>query len=180
LALLVVQGTGRGTLTRTTLADGIVSLVSTLTLLVLADFEHCRTVRPSSIIQVFLFFTVLLGLPRLRTVWLVDGGYLVACLFTVTFVLRVCLLALESVLKWKHVTGDPEAIPQEERQGLFGRIFFWWLMPLFLKGYKRDIGMDDLYALDEDLKGTILWERLQKAWSVGRVNRRNDSNLKPC
>ena len=110
----------------------------------------------------------LLSLPRLRTVWLGDEDHTVASLYTVTFVWRIVLLCLESVLKWKHVEGDPEAIPAEERQGLFGRTFFWWLMPLFFKGYQRDITMDDLFAIDQDLKGEILWKRLQKNWDAGK------------
>lgn len=170
LAQLILQATGRGTRTKSTVAEGIVSLVATLALLVLADLEHGRSSRPSAITQVFLFLTALLSLPRLRTVWLVDGGSLVASLFTVTFVVRIILLILESVLKWRHVAGDPEAIPQEQRHGVFGRVFFWWLMPLFFRGYQRDITMDDLFAIDEDLKGTLLWKRLQKSWNTGEVD----------
>ena len=143
------------------------SLISTLELSILADFEHNRTTRPSAIIQTFLFFSTLLGIPHLRTVWLLDGGSIVAGLYTVTFVLQVVIITLESILKWRHVTGDPEATPPEERQGIFGRIFFWWLMPLFFKGYERDISMDDLFLIDDDLKGTILSERLKKSWNVG-------------
>ena len=105
----------------------------------------------------------------MRTLWITDADYLVAPLYTVTFALQVVLLTLESVLKWRHVAGDPEAIPAEERQGVFGRMFFWWLMPLFFEGYKRDLSMEDLFAIDEDLKGTILWERLQKSWNAGEI-----------
>ncbi len=65
--------------TRTTDAAGVLALLSTLSLLVLSDFEHCRTIRPSALIQLFLFFTILLDLPRLRTLWLLgNDGYVVA------------------------------------------------------------------------------------------------------
>jgi len=143
-------------------------LVSTVLLLVVSDFEHRRTTSPSGLIQVFLLLTVLLDLPRLRTAWLLDGAYVVASVFTVTFVLRILLLTVESVQKWKHAAISPESIPPEERQGIFGRTFFWWLMPMFLKGYTRDLSMDDLFAIDDDLKGGMLYERLISSWNSGK------------
>lgn len=171
---MVLQGSGHRVLTRTTLAAGILTLLSTLSLLVLSHFEHCRTTRPSAIIQLFLLVTILLELPRLRTAWLLDGDdqNMIACLFTVTFALWVVLLQLESFQKWNHVTFPPESIPPEERQGIFGRTFFWWLMPMFFKGYSRTISMDDLFAIDDDLKGTRLHERLLKSWHSGKHHKR--------
>lgn len=163
----MLQGTGHGVLTRTTLAASILALLSTLALLVLSDFEHRRTTRPSAIIQVFWLFTLMLDLPRLRTMWLLGDESLVASLFTVTYGLRVVLMLVESIQKWKHATVSPESIPPEERQGVFGRLFFWWLMPMFMEGYRRDLSMDDLFAIDDDLKGTILYSRLQSSWKTG-------------
>ena len=151
------------------MAASVVALVSTVGLLILADFEHCRTTRPSAIIQSFLLLTILLDLPRVRTSWLLDGGSVVAAVFTATFAIRIVLLTLESIPKWKRVVAGPE-IPPEERQGIFGRIFFWWLMPMFREGYRRDLSMDDLFAIDDDLKGDTLSARLLKSWESGASN----------
>ncbi len=146
-------------------------MLSTVALLALSDWEHCRVAQPSPLIQVFLLFTVLLDLPRVRTAWLIDNGasrhYALASLFTATYAVRLFLLGLESILKWKHVAAGLE-IPPERRQGIFGRTFFWWLMPLFLKGYRGDISMDDLFAIDDELKGEVLFERLERSWNSGK------------
>jgi ATP-binding cassette, subfamily C (CFTR/MRP), member 1 len=166
----VLQGSGHRVLARTSLATSTLILCSTLSLLVLSHFEHGRTTRPSAIIQLFLVSTILLELPRLRTAWLLDGDdqNIVAWLFTVIFALWIVLLQLESFQKWKHVTLPPESIPPEERQGIFGRTFFWWLMPLFFQGYSRTLSMHDLFAIDEDLKGIRLHQRLMKSWRAGK------------
>ena len=168
LTLAVLWGTGRGVVTRTTLAGAVLALVSTVCLLVLSFFEHGRSIRPSAILQLFYFMTILVDLPRIRTQWLLDGNTIAAALVTVIFVLRLPLLWLESVQKWHHSNIPAEKIPPEERQGIFGRTFFWWLNPLFLEGYHRDLTMDDLFAIDDGLKGTILYNRLLKSWNGGK------------
>lgn len=176
--MVVIQATGHHALARTSIATNILLLLSTLILLVLSHYEHGRTIRPSATIQLFLLCTLLLELPRLRTTWLVDedGQDVVPCLFTATFILWIVLLQLESFQKWTHVTTSPELIPPEERQGVFGRTFFWWLMPLFFKGYRRTLAMNDLFAIDDDLKGTKLYRRISKTWQSGNNSLFNKIN----
>ncbi|KUJ12857.1 P-loop containing nucleoside triphosphate hydrolase protein [Mollisia scopiformis] len=48
-------------------------------------------------------------------------------------------------------------------------------MPMFLQGYKRTLSMNDLYAIDDDLKGTRLYERLLRSWHA--VNRKKNHAL---
>lgn len=166
LCLVALLGTGRGVLVQTTLAAAILALVSTLSLLVLADFEHRRSIQPSVVTQLFFFSTIVLDVPRIRTAWLLDDNYLAAVVFTVTFALRFPLLWLESEQKWKR-TSSPESIPVENRQGVFGQTFFTWLNPLFLQGYQRDLTMDDLFTVDAGLKGETLHARLLEHWNRG-------------
>lgn len=171
---MLLQGVGHGVVPHTTIAANVVLLCSTFGLLVLSHFEHCRTTRPSLITQSFLLVIIVLELPRLRTLWLLEGDdqQAVACLFTVVFVLWIVSLQLESLQKWKHVHASTKSIPPEERQGMFGRTFFWWLMPMFMQGYSRTLSMDDLFAIDDDLKGTMLYERLLKSWRSGKPRMR--------
>jgi len=152
----------------TTLATNIVALLAFVILTVLSDVEHCRTARPSAIIQAFFFFTILLDMARVRTQWLLDDNYLNAILVTVIFALRLPGLVIESQEKWRHASIPPEAIAPEDRPGLFGRTFFTWLNPMFMEGYKRDLSMEDLFAIDEDIKGERLYRRLLKQWNSGR------------
>ena len=168
LALVVLWATGRGVVSRTTVASAILLVITTCGLSALSSLEHSRSIRPSVILQLFYLFTTILDLPRVRTQWLLEDNTLVAAMVTTTFALRLPLLWLESVQKWHHSTLPADQIPPEERQGIFGRTFFWWLNPLFLEGYSRDLSMDDLYSIDDGLKGTILYERLFRSWKTGK------------
>lgn len=42
-------------------------------------------------------------------------------------------------------------------------------MPMFFQGYSRTLSMDDLFAIDDDLEGTTLYERLLKSWLCGKL-----------
>jgi len=168
LVLVALLGTGYGVRVHTTLAASIVALFAILSLLVLSDVEHRRSIRPSAVIQVFFLFTILLDVPRLRTQWLLDQGPLIPALLTVVLGLRIALLTVESLQKWKHSTLPPEATAPEYRQGVLGRTFFTWLNPLFFEGYKRDLEMEDLFQIDDDLKGKKLYSRLLKQWKAGK------------
>jgi len=177
LAIVVLQGMGRAFVVKTTLGTSILTLVATLVLAALSDFEHCRTTRPSILIQAFLIFKVLLDMVRVRTEWFLSDNRLVAILFSASFALHVVLLQIESLQKWKYMTLPPEAVPPEERQGIFGLSFFTWLNPLFREGYNRDLTMDDLPLIDDKIKGEQLHARLLSNWKKGK---RFPGNVHEC
>lgn len=168
LALLGHWGSGHGVVTCATVASSVLAFLSASVLLILSDYDHHLSLRPSAVIQTFLLATITSDLPRIRTQWLLDDNSLLASIFTVTFVLLIALLAVESVQKWKHATIPPDQISPEMRQGIIGRTMFWWLDSLFLLGYSKNLTMDDLFIIDEGLKGTILYNRLQKSWKAGK------------
>ncbi len=168
LALLTLWSKGYGVRVRTTLAAGIIALVTSIIILIQSDFEHRRSVRPAATLQVFFFFTIVLDLPRIRTQWILDGNNIISSLLTVAFVMRIILLFVESLQKWKHSSLSPESIAPEDRQGVFGRTFFTWLNPMFLEGYNKDLTMDDMPQIDDGLKGEVLYVRLLKHWKSGK------------
>ncbi len=170
LALVVLYGTGRGVRVHTTLASAIVNLVTTLVLLVLSDLEHVRSIRPSFLLQIFFTAIVLVDLPRIRTQWLLNNNSVVAAVFSITFALNVALLTVESLQKWKHSTLYPSNVSPEDYQGVFGRTFFTWLNPLFMEGYQRDLTMDDLCVVDNELKGETFYARLLRHWNTGMAS----------
>ena len=169
LALIALIASGYGVRVHTTVANASVAFVTTVVLAVLSDFEHCKAVRPSAIIQTFFFFTIILDTPRLRTQWLLDNNNIIATLISVVFAWRLVLIFVESLQKWNYSSIPPESIAPEDRQGVFGRTFFTWLNPMFMEGYKRDLTMDDLFQIDDDLKGQKLHARLLKQWKAGEI-----------
>lgn len=65
------------------------------------------------------------------------------------------VLAMESI---RH-----KLLPNpRENANIFSKLFLTWTVPLFIKGYKRDLNMDDVYQpLNEDLSED-LGNRLEK------------------
>lgn len=109
----------------------------------------------------------MLDLPRVRTQWLLNDNATLASLVTVTLVLKLATLALESGDKYSHRQNREHITSPLERCGLFGRSLLLWLIPLLWLGYVKDLGVNDLFPLDDDLKGDHLANRLAQKWSSG-------------
>lgn len=120
--------------------------------------------------QVYFFFTALLDLARVRTQWLLEDNNVAASLMTVVLLLKLVILTLESLPKYRHATEKISATPLE-RSGMFGRALLAWLNPLLRAGYKKNLGVEDLYPLDENLGGALLTEKFEDSWSRGESHR---------
>ena len=165
--MTVLVGTNKGYRTHTTLASTILNLVTSVVLILVSDLEHTRSIRPSYLIQTFFIFATLCDLPRVRTQWLVPDNSRVAPVFTASFGVKMAILLIESMHKYSYSSLAKEKVSPEEIQGVIGGTFFAWLNPLFLKGYKHNLSMDDLYIVDESLRGDVLYKRLQGHWIKG-------------
>ena len=49
-----------------------------------------------------------------------------------------------------------------ENTNIISYLFFIWIIPLFRKGYKQDLGMDDMYSVLKDDSSKSLGDRLEK------------------
>jgi ATP-binding cassette, subfamily C (CFTR/MRP), member 1 len=150
---------------------GTIALVATLSLTVLSDLEHNRVLRPSLVIQAYLFFTSLLDLARVRSQWLLDQNNVIAALVTVTLALKLILLAFESSRKYTHSNVKQSNVSPLERCGMFGRTLLLWVNPLLVLGYRQNLDIDDLFPLDYDLAGAQLADRLQARWAKSMQKR---------
>ncbi|KAF3013497.1 hypothetical protein E8E14_005834 [Neopestalotiopsis sp. 37M] len=122
--------------------------------------------------QSYFFFTALLDLARVRTQWLFENNTITASLMTVALLLKLVILALESIPKYHHVREKSTATPLE-RSGMFGRALLSWLNPLLFTGYKKNLALEDLYALDYDLKSDDLTLQFQKTWDRAKKSRKH-------
>lgn len=148
----------------TTLASTALNVATTAIQIVVADLEHVRSLRPSRLNQTFFFFAILCDVPRVRTQWFLPGNTTVAAIFSATFGLKLALIFIESIHKHHRSVYADEKTSPEDYQGIFGSTFFTWLNPLFIEGYRRNLSMDDLYVVDNDLTGETLYERLNAHW----------------
>src|SRR5689334_16131041 len=135
--MLILWTTSSAVRTRTTLAAAALSPLTTLGLCVLSYAEHCRAVRPSSILSIFLFTSLLFDIARSRTLWLraADGvNHAIAYVSTAAVAVKALVLVLEALGKRRLLRPEYQDYPPEATSGIYNRSFFWWLNPLFRLG----------------------------------------------
>ena len=166
LVLLVLWTTKPDIQTRISVPAAALSLVATSTLVVLSNLEHSRSVRPSSIINVYLLLCTILDIAQARTLWLLPVDSSLAGVFTACIAFNIVLMVLESVEKRKFLNPPFRDYPPEALGGIFNRSVFWWLNNLFRNGYGRILQFDDMYVVDEELSAEILQQRIRTAWQT--------------
>ncbi|KAK0716329.1 ABC transporter [Lasiosphaeris hirsuta] len=171
LAELVLWAAFTVVRTRTSLAAASLTLTSTLGFCILSYLEHTRTIRPSSLLNTFIFFTLLFDITRARTLLLrasnSSQNHGIAYVFTAGVAVKITVLVLEALEKRRFLLAEYQNCPAEATASLYNRSFFWWLNPLFRQGFKRVLDVDDLYTLDKHLKASYWRPRFLNAWSPG-------------
>ncbi|XP_030512712.1 ABC transporter C family member 12-like isoform X9 [Rhodamnia argentea] len=70
---------------------------------------------------------------------------------------------LDSV-EYEALPGEEQVCP-ERHVNIFSRIYFLWMTPLMLRGYKRPITEKDVWKLDSWDQTETLYKRFQKCWA---------------
>lgn len=127
--------------------------------------EHCRSIRPSAVLNIYLFLSLIFDIAQVRTLYLSDvENASIAPMLTATIVLKFIMLVLEARSKRSFLKQPYRSFPPEATSGPFSRSFFWWLNSLFFRGFRNFLLFDDLYSLDENLSAERLGERMQSTW----------------
>ncbi|EED18831.1 multidrug resistance protein, putative [Talaromyces stipitatus ATCC 10500] len=164
LALVTLWSIKPALRTVATLPAAVLSLIATFCLILLSYMEQQRSVRPSTVACLYLFASVILDIPQVRTLYLRQGSLAIAVVFTLTMAVRAAMLALESQEKTKILKEPYKKYPPEARRGILDRSLLWWLNPLFFKGFRKLLTLDDLYPTDDALSSQMLREKMQTMW----------------
>ncbi|KAL3955773.1 hypothetical protein ACCO45_011336 [Purpureocillium lilacinum] len=169
-------------------AAACVSMASSLVSCLVSYFEHARSPRPSSLLNVYLLVSLLLDAALLRTLWLSPPslvGPAIQPVFTASFAAKAALLVLEAPGKARHLlpsssNGGAAAaavgLGPEQTAGIYARAVFAWVAPLLRTGFRRLLRPDDLFALDEQMTAAHLSERFWRVWEARRPNLGSDSH----
>ncbi|KAF7919657.1 hypothetical protein EAE99_008509 [Botrytis elliptica] len=153
--------------TRTSIPSLALYNIVVVFLCILSYQEHTKSIRPSSILNVYLLCTLVFDAVQSRTIWLIDNDTAIAGVFTASLALKLCMLLLEVREKHHLLYYDDRKHGPEERSGIFNRAVFWWLKDLLVLGRKNILALEDLYPLDEDLSTGDLLPKFQTAWEKG-------------
>ncbi|KAK4076517.1 hypothetical protein Purlil1_12630 [Purpureocillium lilacinum] len=171
-------------------AAACVSMASSLVSCLVSYFEHARSPRPSSLLNVYLLVSLLLDAALLRTLWLSPPslvGPAIQPVFTASFAAKAALLVLEAAGKARHLlpsssNGGAAAaaaavgLGPEQTTGIYARAVFAWVAPLLRTGFRRLLRPDDLFALDEQMTAAHLSELFWRVWEARRPNLGADSH----
>lgn len=136
----------------------------------LSYYEHTRAVRPSFLLNVYMFLTLLFDVARCRTLWLRNPnayGHTIAVLFSVSVGIKTLLFLLEGLEKTWILRPQYKDYPPEATASTYNRSFFWWLNPLFAKGFTSLIRLDELFVVDKDMLSERVHASLEGAWKKG-------------
>lgn len=129
-----------------------------------SHWEHTRSLRPSTVLNVYLLGTIPLDAARARTLSHMPGNAVIASIFIALVVCKFVLLVLEATGKKSLLA---RSLPPEQTAGIFDRSAFWWFNPLLLAGYKRSLTPGDLLAVDEDISLERSKKEIRQKWKHG-------------
>jgi hypothetical protein len=141
------------------------NLAVAVELLALTWVEDARSVRPSSLLNVYLVSTLFFDAVQARTLYLRSprNSALVA-VFTLVIAAKTILLFLEARRKTKYFTPPYKGLPPESTSGIINRSFLWWANELFRTGFRSLLTSDKLYVLDDKLASAPLGATIAEAW----------------
>jgi ATP-binding cassette subfamily C (CFTR/MRP) protein 1 len=149
--------------TRATIAAAALDLAATIAIGLLSPLEHPKSLRPSILLSVFLFFTTILDIARARTEWLLPGSSATPAVFVAALAVKSLLLVLEALSKASYSHTQGSDMP-ERRSDIYSLSFFAWLNPLIYQGNWGNLTVHDLYPVDEHISSQSVDERVQKQW----------------
>ncbi|KUJ16558.1 multidrug resistance-associated protein [Mollisia scopiformis] len=155
--------------TEVSISAAVLSFAGAAFICVLSHFEHVKSIRPSAIINLYLFFSVLFDAVQLRTLWMIPGLDTIAGVFSASFSAKATLLILEAVEKGPYLAPPYRWTTPEALSSVYNVSVFWWLNRLFRTGFRKVIAFEDLYTLDPNLQSEKLHVLSQASWD--RVNK---------
>lgn len=125
--------------------------------------DHQRSIRPSTLLTLYLSASALVVAPRVRTAWLIHPGGHVAGSYIAVLAFTVAAVLAESISR--SAAFQLEKPTPEQHSGFWNRTIFIWLADTFRTGYAKVISVEDLPALDIKLRSQSLHEALSRTWA---------------
>lgn len=139
-------------------------MVDALALTTLSCIEHSRSVRPSTIISLYLLSSTLFDAVQCRTLWLIGGASPLAAVFTAMVVSKFVLFVFEIQGKRRILLQRWASLGREATSGIVSRGLFWWLNDLMMRGFRASLSAETLYDTDRDLRSEPLLRHMQENW----------------
>ena len=165
IGFLILLTQSSAIITKASLPTAALSFVASIGLLGLSYVEHVYSYRPSTVLNLFLLFSVLFDATRTRTLWLQGYNRSPAIAALVATVIKIAMLVVEVIEKRGFLRPQYRALPPEVTSGVFSQWVFWWQLPLFRAGYSKKLEIGSLFPLAKHFKSSYLQGLVQTAWA---------------
>lgn len=166
LALLVLWSSNSAT--KASVPSAAFEFIGAIVIFAMSHLEHTRSVRPSSLLSVYLLFSILFDATQLRTLYLRHEFSTIVGLATASLVVEILLFLLELTSKRSFLRSPYRSWPPETTSGIISRSLFWWINPIFVRGFRKILSLDDLFATDPELLSEKLQEKMENSWKKCR------------
>ncbi|GKZ24862.1 hypothetical protein AbraIFM66951_001707 [Aspergillus brasiliensis] len=175
IALLVLRQRITVLKTPASLAAHLLRAAGTCVALCLSYLEYHRTLRPSILINVYLFLAVLFDAVFVRSFWLTSHSPVATALSSIVLAIHAVLIIAESRSKYDYLTASTprRQASREEKSGLWGLGLLLWVLPVLQQGFMRPLGLKDVPPVAQELMGVQLSKRLQRYWEKVDQTKRN-------
>lgn len=164
LALLILWSQPSAHPTKASMPASALSVVSCVAIAILSYVEHERSIRPSTLLSLYLLFSTVLDVGQARTLFFRDGNRTLAIVFAIGLGLKAIMFCIETLGK-RHLLKAPyRNYPPEALGSAVNRGVFWWLNSLLLRGSSKSLTNDDLFDLDDNLRSESLHARFRAGW----------------
>lgn len=170
LASLVLWSLPSTYRTKASIPSAVLCFISSISLFIVSHYEHTRRRRPSTLLAAFLTFSCLCDISTTRTLWLMAFKPELSILYSITTGMKAVVMILEAQEKTLKVKSGQTA-PRESLSSIYSRSFFWWINPLFLKGFKNIIELRDLDNLEDPMTSKTLHLKMKQVWANGKLRR---------
>ncbi|KYK58885.1 hypothetical protein DCS_00012 [Drechmeria coniospora] len=167
LVLLLVPGAVPRT--RASIPAEALVLCVALLCVALSRVEHVRSVRPSTLLLLYLGLAFFFDLVRARTFWAVDGYRVLATVFSVGLAFKLAAFVAECLEKQPGEESSAlyRGRSRETAGNVFARGLFCWLNPLLWQGFRTVLHVPGLLGIDPELgtpdRHRRVWARWQRS-----------------
>jgi ATP-binding cassette subfamily C (CFTR/MRP) protein 1 len=155
--------------TKVSIAAAVFGLLDAFVILGLSLVEHSRSIRPSTLLQVYLLLSLLCDIVRARTLWLIGSEGAIASVFIAAVIVKFCVAFLESIEKRCLLITEYKSLTLESTSGVLNLSVFWWLNRLLRSGSRNIFTLDDLEDVKQEFHSDALQRSLEEFWSTCRL-----------
>ena len=160
LVLLVLWTQEKVSQTKVSVPTATLNFVVALQIVALSYVEHSRSIKPSSMLNVYLLFTLFFDIAQARTLFM-QGMTTICGMFVAGMGGKLALLLVEAQDKRSFLKTPYTGLAPEATSGILNRSLLWWMNRLVIHGYRNIISYANLYELDQDLGAERLGQKLQ-------------------